>query len=489
MNKSTEQANTPAQDTEPGRQIMPDGSKDGSGAGECTTVRVATLMKVMTVLVFIALGLLYIGGQGRAQADRDENRTRKANGFDNRINDNAQQMLDQGRQIFRFDTFGDEAYWSDKLQLHRAIEGAKLGGVGPGVSPKTALAVGLKVDMDALPAPLVDKIKRGEINLDDPATTLALIKLDAVLGVKGTFNQDGSLRAVGLSCAVCHSTVDDAFMPGIGHRLDGWPNRDLNVGQVISLAPDTSALKQLLGVNEATLKKVLASWGPGKFDAELNLDGKAFRPDGKPAATLIPPAFGMAGVNNHTWTGGWGTVTYWNAYVANLELSGQGTFFDERFNDAKKYPIAAKAGFGNKRSGADMATAKLGALQFYQLAIPAPVPPDGSYDKAAAARGGEIFKGKGTCAQCHVPPLFTEPGWNTHKPSEIGIDDFQANRSPDKTYRTAPLRGLFAHTKGGFYHDGRFATLLEVVNHYDRFKRLNLSEQEKNDLVEFLKSL
>ena len=464
--------------------------KNGEGRrGAAAGVRVVTLSKVLALLVVAALGLLYIAGRGWAQANRGAGGAQKVSGFDSQINANAQQMFEQGRQIFRFETFGDEAYWSDKLKLHQAIEGAKLGGVGPGVSPKTALSVGLKVDMDALPADLVEKVKRGEVNLDDPATTLALIKLNAVLGVKGTFNSDGSLKALGLSCAVCHSTVDDAFMPGIGHRLDGWPNRDLNVGQIISFAPDTSALTQLLGVNDATLKKVLASWGPGKFDAELNLDGKAFRPDGKPAATLIPPAFGMAGVNNHTWTGGWGTVTYWNAYVANLELQGQGTFFDERFNDAKKYPIAAKAGFGNKRSGTDMVTEKLAALQFYQLAIPPPTPPAGSFDSAAAGRGEALFRGKATCAQCHVPPLFTEPGWNTHKPSEIGIDDFQANRSPDKTYRTVPLRGLFARMKGGFYHDGRFATLLDVVNHYNDFKKLKLTEQEKNDLVEFLKSL
>lgn len=442
--------------------------------------------KIILLLIFGACVAVYVSGRGRAQP---QPAMTQKQGFDARIDSNAQQMLEEGRRIFRFDTFGDEAYWSDKLKLHRAISGAKLGGVGPGLSPKAALAVGLKVDMDALPADLVQKVKKGEVNLDDPATTLALIKLDSVLGVKGTFDQDGSLKAVGLSCAVCHSTVDDAFMPGIGHRLDGWPNRDLNVGQIVSLAPDTSALTQLLGVDEPTLKKVLASWGPGKFDAELNLDGKAFRPDGKPAATLIPPAFGMAGVNNHTWTGGWGTVTYWNAYVANLELQGQGTFFDARLKDAKKYPVAAKAGLGNKRSPNDMVTAKLAALQFYQLAIPAPSPPAGSYDKTAAARGETIFNGKAACAQCHVPPLFTEPGWNTHPASDIGIDDFQSNRSPDNSYRTAPLRGLFAHTKGGFYHDGRFATLLDVVNHYNNFKKLNLTEPEKKDLVEFLMSL
>ena len=444
-------------------------------------------LKALALAASVALVAVCLTGTALSQSERG-GQGRKEAGFDARIGDNARRMLEEGRQIFRFDTFGDEAYWSGRLKLHQAIQGSKFGGVGAGLSPKAALGVGLKVDMDALPASLVEQVKAGKVNLDDPATTLALIKLNAVVGVKGTFKGD-RLEAVGLSCAVCHSTVDDAFMPGVGHRLDGWPNRDLNVGAVVSMAPDLSALTQLLGVDEATVKKVLASWGPGKFDAELNLDGKAFRPDGKPAATLIPPAFGMAGVNLHTWTGGWGTTTYWNAYVANLELNGQGTFFDERLNDATQYPVAAKAGLGNKRSANDMVTSKLAALHFYQLAIPTPRPPEGSFDRAAAARGEALFAGKAQCAQCHVPPLFTEPGWNAHKPSDIGIDDFQSNRSPDKTYRTAPLRGLFAHMKGGFYHDGRFPTLSDVVNHYDGFKRLGLSQQEKGDLVEYLKSL
>ena len=448
-----------------------------------------TLLTIVGLLTCAAAVVVYFGVRSYAQRNQDSNRERTPTGFDAQISEYGQEMFRRGRDIFRFDTFGDEVYWTDQLKLHRAIEGTKFGGVGGGVSPKTALNVGLKVDMDALPADLVAKVKAGKVDLDDPATTLALIKLNSVLGVKGTFNQDGSLKTIGLSCAVCHSTVDDAFMPGIGHRLDGWPNRDLNVGQIVSLAPDTTILKSLLGVDDATLKKVLLSWGPGKFDAELNLDGKAFRPDGKPAATLIPPAFGMAGVNLHTWGGGWGTVTYWNAFVGNLELQGQGTFFDERLMDAKKYPVAAKAGFGNKRSPNDMVTEKLAALQFYQLSIPPPKPPAGSFDAAAAVRGEALFKGKATCSQCHVPPLFTEPGWNTHRASDIGIDDFQAKRSPDNTYRTAPLRGLFAHMKGGFYHDGRFGTLLDVVNHYNNFKKLKLTDQEKNDLVEFLKSL
>lgn len=433
----------------------------------------------VTILAAIAILLTYVD---RSQAQKEKT-------FDDQISGNAQQMLKQGKQIFRFDTFGDEVFWGDTLKLHRALAGAKLGGVGPGVSPKTALAVGLKVDMDALPEALVNQMKEGKVNLDDPATTLALLNLNAVVGVAGRFDEGGKLQSMGVTCALCHSTVDDAFSPGIGHRLDGWPNRDLNVGVIVSLAPDLSAYTKLLGVDEATVRKVLASWGPGKFDAELNLDGKAFRPDGRPAATLLPAAFGLAGVNQHTWTGGWGNVTYWNAYVANLEMQGQGTFYDSRLMDATQYPVSAKAGFGNKRSKTDMVTEKLAALQFYQLAIPAPTPPDGSFNKEAAARGESIFKGSAKCSTCHVPPLFTEPGNNTHKASDIGIDDFQANRSPDKTYRTAPLRGLWAHQKGGFYHDGRFAALNDVVEHYNSFFKLGLKKHEKSDLVEYLKSL
>jgi hypothetical protein len=260
------------------------------------------LALAITVLASVAFAVVYFAGTGRAQSEQSQS---NGEDFDRQMISNALPVLEDGKQIFRFDTFGDEAFWGDTLKLHRAIEGTKFGGVGPGVSPKTALAVGLKVDMDALPADLVTKIKQRQVNLDDPATTLALIKLNSVLGVQGQFNQDGSLKAMGITCALCHSTVDNAFAPGIGHRLDGWANRDLNVGAIISLAPDLSAVTSLLGVDEATVKKVLAAWGPGKFDAELFLDGKGFRPDGKTAATLIPPAFGLAGVNLHTWTG-WG---------------------------------------------------------------------------------------------------------------------------------------------------------------------------------------
>jgi hypothetical protein len=408
---------------------------------------------------------------------------------DDPILDNATKMLAEGRQTFRFETFGDEAYWSTSLQLDKAIAGQKNGGVGAGLSPKAALEAGLKVDMDVIPANVAAAIRAGNVNLDDPAVTLTLLQLNAVLGVKGTFDANKNLKSIGLTCASCHSTVDDAFAPGIGHRLDGWANRDLNVGAIISMAPNLKPISDALGVDVTTVKKVLASWGPGKFDAELNLDGKGFRPDGKTAATLIPEAFGHAGENLHTWTGGWGDVTYWNAYVANLEMHGQGTFYDTRFNDADQYPVAAKTGAGNQRNNPDMITDKLAALQFYQLAIPAPKAPDSICNKDAAQRGMVLFTGKAKCAGCHIPPLFTEPGWNAHKPSDICIDDFQSNRSPDKTYVTQGLRGLWTHMKGGFYHDGRFATLMDVVNHYDDCKKLTLTEAEKIDLVEYLKSL
>jgi hypothetical protein len=402
--------------------------------------------------------------------------------------ENARQMVEEGRRTFRSDTFGSEAFWGDALKLHEAIAGARNGGVGGGVSPKTALAVGLKVDSEALPASLVEQIKRGAVNLDDPATTVALLKLDAVVGVKGFFDDRGTLRSVGLTCAFCHSTVDDSFTAGIGRRRDGWAPRDLNVGVIVSLAPNLQPFADLLKVDVPTVKKVLASWGPGKFDAELDKDGKALRPDGMPAATLIPPAFGLAGVNLHTWTG-FGSVTYWNAYVAATEMHGSGTFLDERLKDPGQFPVAARSGSWNTRGTPDNVTAKLAALHFYQLAIPAPKAPEGSFDSVAAARGGALFNGKAKCATCHVPPLFTEPGNNLHAPAEIGVDSFQADRSPTHAYRTAPLKGLWTHQKGGFYHDGRFADLREVVQHYDRHFGLNLSGGEVNDLVEYLKSL
>ncbi|ULR45122.1 hypothetical protein [Rhizobium sp. K102] len=413
--------------------------------------------------------------------------------FDAAAADQARRYLEEGRETFRFDTFGSEDFWGGKLKLHEAIAGEKLDGKGPGLSPKKALELGLKVDVNAIPKDVAFALGKGEVDLDDPASTLLLLKANAVVGVTGFFDADGkTLTSVGIQCAVCHSTVDDAYAPGIGHRLDGWPNRDLNIGAIVALAPDLTAFTEMLQVSEAEVKKAVEAWGPGKFDAQLNLDGKAFRPDGKTSATLNPPAFGLAGVNNHTWTGAWGTVSYWNAYVGNLEMHGKGTFYDPRLDDAEKYPVAARTKQGHKQDKEDRITAKLPALHFYQLSLPTPRPPEGTFDNAAAEEGKILFNDKAKCATCHVPPLFTEPGWNLHTADEIGIDDFQAKRAPDDRYRTAPLRALWnvdkVH-KGGFYHDGRFATLEDVVAHYNDHLKLNLSAEEKGDLIEYLKSL
>jgi hypothetical protein len=408
--------------------------------------------------------------------------------FDDVILGNAGQMLRQGRRIFRFDTFGDEAFWGDTLKLHLALAGEHLGGVGPGVSPATALAVGLKVDAEALPTDVLQAIRHDRVNLNDPAVTLALLDANAVVGVTASRGHGGTLASVGIQCALCHSTVDNSVAPGIGRRLDGWPNRDLNVGAIIALAPDLSSVADLLQTDQPTVRSVLNSWGPGKFDAQLFLDGKAFRPDGKTAATLIPAAFGLAGINLTTYTG-WGGVSHWNAFVANLEMHGKGTFVDSRLDDPLRFPVAARAGFGHVQTDPDLITSKLPALQFYQLAIPAPIPAHGTFDSQAAANGKTLFNGAAGCSTCHVPPLFTEPGWNMHTAAEIGIDDFQATRSPDERYRTTPLAGLFTRQKGGFYHDGRFADLRAVVDHYDRLLNLNLDDRQKSDLVEYLKSL
>ncbi len=439
--------------------------------------------------------------------------TTQTNPVSNTTGTTAEDLLKEGQQTFRFDTFGDEKFLGDTLKLHRAIEGSNFGGVGPGVSPKTAPDVGLKVDVDALPSSLVDQIKQGKVDLDDPATTLALFKLNAVLGITGFFNNDGSLQSIGIQCSLCHSTVDNSFAPGIGHRLDGWANRDLNVGAIIALAPDLSAIVNQLKVvdapiDAATVRTVLNSWGPGKFDAQLLFDGKAFRPDGKPAATLIPNAYGMAGYNMHTWTADWGSVPYWNALVAVHEMGGIGNFHDPRLDDPQQFPdsaprfpiaVALKKGHITVDADSDRVTKKLPGLHLYQLSLLGPKPTAGvDFDAAAASRGDELFGGKALCGTCHIEPLWTEPGWNAHKPEDIGIDSFQSDRSPGKAYKTMNLAGIFVRelginmkpeNKGRFYHDGRFATLLDVVNHYNRVLGLGLSDPEKNDLIEYLKSL
>ena len=460
------------------------------------------------VLLLICLVALSRSNPVRAEDSRKEMDFHK-----NPAVANAAEKVLMGEQVFRFDTFGDEAFWGDTLKLHQAIEGAKLGGVGPGVSPKTALAVGLKVDVDALPRNIVEQIERGRVNLNDPAVTLLLLKLNAVVGLTGTFNPSGTLKSVGIQCALCHSTVDNSRPelcagqispnPGtgcIGRRLDGWANRDLNVGAIVALAPDLSVVANLLQTDQATVRKVLNSWGPGKFDAELFMDGKAFNPqqvtDGVitgtnvPGATLIPPAFGLGGVNLHTWLG-WGSVPHWNAFVANLEMHGKGRFFDPRLNNAAQFPIAAANGFADLphiNPDDDQITPKLAALQLYQLSLPAPNPTV-RFDKAAAARGDELFSCKAGCNNCHVEPLWTEPGWNLHTASDVCVDSFEADRGPDMRYRTSPIGALTTHLKGGFYHDGRFPNLNAVVNHYNKCMNLGLSDSEKGDLIQYLISL
>lgn len=400
----------------------------------------------------------------------------------------ASKMLEEGRETFRYETFGSEQFWGAQLGLHKSIAGQARGGVGPGLTPRQALNVGLKVDADRLPAIVLEAVKGGSLNLDDPEMTLELLRADSVVGVKGFFTNE-RLVSVGIRCALCHSTVDDSIAKGIGERLDGWPNRDLDVGKIVLLAPNLEPVAAAVGGDVATVRKVLSAWGPGKYDAELNQDGKGFRPDGKSAATVIPAAFGLAGVNLSTYTG-WGSVTYWNAYVATTQMHGFGRFFDPRLNDATQFRMGAKNELGNVRSENDRATSKLAALHFYQLAIPAPKPPKDSFNEDAAKRGQAIFNGKAKCATCHVPPLYTEPGWSMHTADEIGIDNFQASRSPDKKfYRTTPLRGLFARKTPGFYHDGRFEDLKAVVAHYESVLRFELTDSERGDLIEFLKSL
>jgi Cytochrome c len=411
--------------------------------------------------------------------------------------ENSQELVDQGRDVFRFDTFGDEAFWGGELRLQESVAT---------LTPRQALDLGLKVDVDALSPSVVEGVLHGKVDLDDPKVTQKLLRANAVLGVTGFFGAGGNLTSVGLQCALCHSTVDDSVAPGIGRRLDGLANHDLDVGAIIASAPNLQPFVDLLrladpSIDDAAVRAVLRSWGPGKFDAELFLDGKAMTPDGKPAATLIPNASGLAGHNLHTWTGGWGTVTYWNALVAVLEMHGIGTFFDARFDDATQFPIAARAGLGHISvdPDSDRVTSKLPALHVYQLALPSPKPRPGvDFDPDAAERGDELFSGKANCNSCHHEPLWTEPGWNDHKPEDIRIESFQADRSPDHAYRTMNLAGLFVRerglfmkpeNKGRFYHDGRFATLLDVVHSYDRRFGLGLTEQEAQDLVEYLKSL
>jgi mono/diheme cytochrome c family protein len=362
----------------------------------------------------------------------------------------------QGREIFRFDTFGDEAQWTDTLRMHRVIEQQ--------VSPQLALAVGLKVDADALPASVRAGIQDGSVDLTSPATTVALIKLDAVVGVKGqvrTVNGVDRLVRVGITCALCHSTVDNSFAQGIGKRLDGWPNRDLNPGAIIALSPALDAAK----------KAVYNSWGPGKYDPRFNIDGL-----NKPV--VIAPAFGLAGVARITYTGDGNDIAYWNRYVAVTQMGGLGTFNDPRL------PLSVTHGTE------DLVSSKLPALQAYQLSLAAPAPPAGSFDVAAAGRGRALFEGKAQCATCHSGSTFTDAATRLHPRADSMAEPESpsyAARSATKRYRTTPLRGNWQHPP--YLHDGSAATQADVVERYNARLGLGLSAREIQDVAQYLKSL
>ena len=371
------------------------------------------------------------------------------------VADSAQSQLEEGRRVFRYETFGDEAFWGDTLKLHQAIAGAKLGGVGPGVSPKTALSVGLRVDVDAVPPAVAAALKAGKVDLDDPASTQVLLKANAVVGITGRFGSNGQLSSLGVQCALCHSTVDDSFAPGIGRRRDGWPNRDLNVGAIIALSPVLSADK----------KAVYSSWGPGKYDPRYNQDGKS-------TPLVLPPAYGLAQVKNETYTAE-GPISYWNAYVAVTQMGGRGNFSDPRLGlDVKHSP--------------DLVSPRLPALRVYQHSLPAPPPPAGSFDAAIAKRGRVVFDR--TCASCHIDGAGTDNNsGKLHAAAETGVDGAYAARTANKAYRTTPLRALWQHPP--YFHDGSAATLADVVAHYNRVRGLGLTTEQQRDLVEYLKSL
>ncbi len=367
-----------------------------------------------------------------------------------------------GQEIFRYDTFGDEQLWTDVLRMHEAVQQ---------VSPAVALSVGLKVDRDALPPALVTALQSGAVNLDDPSVTAQLLRLDAVVGLVGLVDGRGRVRRLGVTCAQCHSTVDHSLTAGIGSRLDGWPNRDLNVGAILGLSPTLAAFKQ-----------EFSEWGPGMYDPRHHVfDGRRLIVRHTPSLpVLIPPAYGLQDVEFETYTGD-GSVSYWNAYVGISQMGGEGNFSDPRIDLTI-------------RQRPDRITRKLPALLAYQLSLPAPSPPPGSFDQAAAARGETIFHGQGRCASCHQPPTYTDvaSGPNPavpvlHDAAEIGADPAYADRSATGRYRTTPLRG--AWHRAPYFHDGRAETLLDVVTHYNGHMGLNLSIQQMTDLVEFLKSL
>jgi mono/diheme cytochrome c family protein len=331
--------------------------------------------------------------------------------------------------------------WTDTLHLNAVVE--------TNVDPTTALKVGLKVDADVLPPGILKTV-----DLKSPATTVALLKMNAVIGLRATVDANNHIVRLGVTCALCHSSVDNAVMPGIGRRMDGWPNRDLNVGAIIALSPALSAAQ----------KAVYNSWGPGKYDPRYNQDGKN-------TPLVVPPAYGLASIINETYTAE-GPISYWNAYVAVTQMGGQGNFTDARLGiDVKHTP--------------DLVTPKLAALRAYQHSLPTPPAPAGTFDATAAERGRPLFAQ--SCATCHVGVSGTDNNTGVlHKPSDTGVDGAYADRTANKAYRTTPLRALWQHAP--YFHDGSAATLAAVVAHYNRVRSLHLTADQQRDLVEFLKS-
>lgn len=354
-----------------------------------------------------------------------------------------------GKDIFRFNTFGDEKFWTDTLHMNTVVQSA--------VDPTTALSVGLKVDADTLPPAVLQAIEAGQVDLHSPATTVTLLKLGAVVGVKATVDANNNITRLGVTCALCHSTVDDRIAPGIGSRLDGWPNRQLNPGAIIALSPALSGAQ----------KAVYNSWGPGKYDPRYNFDGKN-------GPTVIPPAYGLAGIHGETFTSDGAEVKYWNRYVAVTQMHGQGNFSEPRLGI-------------EVRQSPDLVEPLLDRLQAYELSLQAPPAPAGSFDAAAAARGAQLFAGAAKCSTCHAGATYTDANVRLHAPSEIPTDPEYALRSATKMWRTSPLKGVWQHPP--YFHDGSAATLDDVVERYNVAMSLNLTAQQKADLVQYLKSL
>jgi mono/diheme cytochrome c family protein len=352
------------------------------------------------------------------------------------------ELVADGRQVFRFDTFGNDHFWTDTLGLHEAI--------GQSVDPTTALSVGLKVDAEVLPPGLLE-----QADLTSPATTVALLKLNAIVGVVAEVDEGNRITRLGITCALCHSTVDNSVSAGIGRRQDGWPNRDLNVGAIIALSPRLPA----------AARAVYAAWGPGRYDPRYNIDGKN-------TPLVLPPAYGLASVTNETYTAE-GPISYWNAYVAVTQMHGRGAFADPRLGIEVQH-------------APDLVTPKLPALRAYQHSLATPAPPAGSFDSAGAARGRLVFDQR--CATCHVGGTGTDNNSGVlHAASETGMDGAYAERTATKQYRTTPLRALWQHPP--YFHDGSASTLTAVVAHYNRVLRLNLTAAERADLVEYLRSI